>query len=215
MRSKESFRRATVLCLAATFTLASAYAASENQSLPNFQRVDDHVYRGAQPSNEGFKDLAGRGIKTVIDLREIGEHSQADEQKAVTDLGMRYVSIPMKGLSAPKDNLVAAVEAIFNDPAQGPVFVHCKRGADRTGLVVAVYRISHDAWDNAKALTEAKSLGMSFFERAIQHYVLDYKAQIIAAAVPAQASIVSGAGQRHYRPLPNFCCSFGFLATRR
>ena len=52
--------------------------------------------------------MAAKGIKTVIDLREIGEHSQADEQKIVTDLGMRYVSIPMHGLSEPKENLVAA-----------------------------------------------------------------------------------------------------------
>jgi tyrosine-protein phosphatase SIW14 len=195
VRYKQNFtQRAVVLCVAATFTLASAYAGSGNQNLPNFQKVDDRIYRGAQPTDEGFKDLAARGIKTVIDLREIGEHSQADEQKAVTAAGMNYVSIPMKGLSEPKENLVSAVEAIFNDPAQGPVFVHCKRGADRTGLVVAVYRISHDAWDNKKALTEAKSYGMSMFERAIQHYVLDFKPAILNASVSAEPKAIA-AGQ--------------------
>jgi tyrosine-protein phosphatase SIW14 len=187
-------RRAGVLCVAATFTLVSAYADSENHSLPNFHKVDDKVYRGAQPSDEGFRDLAARGIKTVIDLRQIGEHSQADEQKIVTDLGMHYVSIPMKGLSEPKENLVAAVQKIFNDPDQGPVFVHCKRGADRTGLVVAVYRIAHDSWDNKKALSEAKSYGMSMFERAIQHYVLDYKPATLDASTKSEAKSV-GAGQ--------------------
>ena len=175
-------RRAAVLCVAASFTLVPVFAGSHNDRVPNLQKVDDHVYRGAQPSDEGFKDLAALGIKTVIDLRQIGEHSQEAEQRIVTDLGMHYVSIPMKGLSEPKDSLVAAVQAIFNDPAQGPVFVHCKRGADRTGMVVAVYRISHDGWDNKKALDEAKSYGMSFFERAIQHYVMDYKVNTLAVS---------------------------------
>ena len=195
MRSKQHLtRRAGMLCVAATFSLVSAYAASENPNLKNFQKVDDRVYRGAQPTDEGFRELAARGIKTVIDLRQIGEHSQADEERVVTGLGMRYVSIPMKGLSEPKENLVAAVQKIFNDPEQGPVFVHCKRGADRTGLVVAVYRITHDSWDNKKALTEAKSNGMSMFERAIQHYVLDYRPVRLDASIKSEAKSV-GAGQ--------------------
>jgi tyrosine-protein phosphatase SIW14 len=166
---------------------APAIASSSSLNLPNFQKVDEHVYRGAQPQPEGFKELAALGIKTVIDLRQIGEHSQADEQKAVTALGMRYVSIPMKGLSEPKDDQVAAVEAILNDLADGPVFVHCKRGADRTGTVIAVYRISHDGWENRKALQEAKSYGMSMFERAMQHYVLGYKPRALEASSPSGA----------------------------
>jgi len=181
-------RRAAIFSLAATLGLASAWAGSQNDNLPNFQKVDDRVYRGAQPTDSGFQQLAQLGIKTVIDLRDVGEHSQADEQKIVTGLGMRYVSIPMHGMSTPKDDLVAAVQALFNDPANGPVFVHCKRGADRTGMVVAVYRISHDQWDNKKALSEAKSNGMSIFERAIQHYVMDYKPPVTLAAAGADSA---------------------------
>jgi tyrosine-protein phosphatase SIW14 len=173
-------RRAAMVSVIASFTLASAWAGSED--LPNFRKVDDHVYRGGQPSASGFSNLAKLGIKTVVDLREIGEHSQAEEEKIVTDLGMKYVSIPMHGLSTPKDDKVAAVEALFNDTTSGPVFVHCKRGADRTGMVVAVYRISHDQWENKKALSEAKSSGMSIFERAIQHYVMDYKPAVTVAS---------------------------------
>src|SRR5579862_9293675 len=174
-------RRTAISSLIISLAAASAWAGSGNENLPNFQKVDDHVYRGAQPTNSGFKDLAALGIKTVVDLRDIGEHSQADEQKVVTDLGMRYVSIPMKGMSTPKDDQVAAVQALFNDATNGPVFVHCKRGADRTGMVIAVYRIAHDQWENKKALNEAKSYGMSFFERAIQHYVIDFKPAVTVA----------------------------------
>src|ERR1700686_1811056 len=128
-------RRGTVLYLAASLTLTSAWASSQSENLPNFQKVDDHVYRGAQPTNSGFKDLAELGIKTVVDLRDIGEHSQADERKVVTDLGMRYISIPMQGMSSPKKEQGAAVLRLLNDTTSEPVFVHCKRGADRTGTV--------------------------------------------------------------------------------
>jgi tyrosine-protein phosphatase SIW14 len=182
-------RRAAIFSLTASLTLASAWAGSLNENLPNFQKVDDHIYRGAQPINSGFQALAQLGIKTVVDLRDIGEHSQADEQKLVTDLGMRYVSIPMQGMSTPKADQVAAVLALLNDTTSGPVFVHCKRGADRTGTVIAVYRISHDSWQNKKALSEAKSYGMSIFEHAMQHYVMDYKPSItLAGASAAPAS---------------------------
>ena len=187
-------RRAAIFFLTTSLALASAWASSQNENLPNFQKVDDHVYRGAQPTDSGFQDLARLGIKTVIDLRDIGEHSQANERKAVTDLGMRYVNIPMHGMSMPKDDQVAAVEAIFNDSASGPVFVHCKRGADRTGMVVAVYRISHDQWENRKALDEAKSHGMSFFARALQHYVMDFKPEVaVASGSAAPAPSLTGA----------------------
>ena len=199
MQSHPSLRRrAAIFSSLVSLSLVSAWAGSQNDNLPNFQKVDDHVYRGAQPSDSGFKDLAQLGIKTVVDLREIGEHSQADEQKVVTDLGMRYVSIPMRGMSTPKDDQVAAVQALLNDASNGPVFVHCKRGADRTGMVIAVYRISHDNWDNKKALTEAKSYGMSFFERAIQHYVMDYKPTVTLATVGADpaASLADTRGVR-------------------
>jgi len=191
-------RRAALLSVLFGLSLASAWADSENDNLRNFRKVDDHVYRGAQPTDAGFQELARLGIKTVIDLREIGEHSQADEQRVVTGLGMRYVSIPMHGLSTPKDDLVAKVQEIFNDSASGPVFVHCKRGADRTGMVVAVYRISHDQWDNKKALSEAKSYGMSIFERAIQNYVKDYKPSVTLATAGADAAsaLVSSRGVR-------------------
>jgi protein tyrosine/serine phosphatase len=64
---------------------------------------------------------------------------------------------------------------LLNDVTSGAVFVHCKRGADRTGNVIAVYRIFHDGWDSKRALSEARSYGMSVFQRGMQHYVMDYK----------------------------------------
>jgi tyrosine-protein phosphatase SIW14 len=189
MRSQRYFRAASFTIIA-SLTLASAWASPQNESLPNFQKVNDHIYRGAQPTDDGFGELARLGIKTVIDLRQIGEHSQEGEQKVVTSLGMRYVSIPMIGMSTPKDDQVSEVLTLLSDTTSEPVFVHCKRGADRTGMVVAVYRISQDGWENKKALSEAKSYGMSFFERAIQHYVMNYKPRVVATAGATSTSSV-------------------------
>src|SRR5258708_23206093 len=107
-------RRAAMLGAIASLTLASAFAA-DNNNIPNFQKVDDHVYRGGQSSNDGFKDLARLGIKTIVDLRQIGEHSQADEEKVVTGLGMRYVSLPMKGMSSPNDDQIVHLLALLTD----------------------------------------------------------------------------------------------------
>jgi len=160
----------------------------ESADVPNFQKVNEEVYRGAQPTEQGFKRLAGLGIKTVIDLRQIGEHSQGDEQKAVEANAMRYVSVPMKGMSTPTNEQVSTVLALLEDKAAEPVFVHCRRGADRTGTVIACYRISHDHWDNEKALSEARSYGMSWFERAMQHYVLRYEPAGSSASRDQQAA---------------------------
>jgi len=154
----------------------------ELTGVPNFQKVNDGVYRGAQPTDLGFKNLAGLGIKTVIDLRLTGEHSEAEEERIVKANAMRYVSVPMKGMHTPTNEQIVTALAILGDSAAGPVFVHCQRGADRTGTIIACYRISHDHWENAKALSEARSYGMSLFQRALQHYILRYQPALAESA---------------------------------
>jgi tyrosine-protein phosphatase SIW14 len=180
---KSSIQRAAfVVCLVSGTVLAAS--ASDVTGVGNFHQVNPQVYRGAQPTDEGFKNLAHAGIATVIDLREPGDRSDR-EARVVKAAGMRYVSVPMKGLSAPAPEDVDKILTLLNDPSAGPVFVHCRRGADRTGTVLACYRIAHDGWENRKALAEARSLGMSWIERAMQSYVLHY------AAGPAPAKSVA------------------------
>jgi tyrosine-protein phosphatase SIW14 len=162
--------------------LAAFPAASQNMpGLPNFHRVNQELFRGAQPTPEGIAQLRMLGVKTVVDLRAPGERSEA-EKKIVEGLGMHYVSVPMGGLHAPDPDQVSQVLRIIGDSSAAPVFVHCRRGSDRTGTVIAIYRITHDAWDNAKALAEARSLGMSRFEWGMQHYVRNYRLERKAAA---------------------------------
>jgi uncharacterized protein (TIGR01244 family) len=167
-----SSRRIALLAPVLLFTVAAF--AQQPAGVPNFHVVNDHVYRGAQPSDEGFQSLAKMGVKTVIDLRQTDGRS-AVEKHSVEAAGMRYVNVPMYGMTTPNSRDVAKVLALFEDKNAGPVFVHCRRGADRTGTVVACYRISHDHWENKKALGEAKSFGMAWIQKAMQHYVMSYR----------------------------------------
>ena len=172
-----------------------AFAASPVQGIHNFYKVDEHVYRGAQPTDEGFQYLAKIGVKTVIDLRGAGE-GRRDEKSIVTAAGMKYLNIPMTGLTPPTEAEITQILGILEDGTTGPVFVHCMRGADRTGAVIASYRIEHDGWDNARALKEAMANGMSFFQFPRQSFIRNFQARTIEAkttpaAEPAAASTVN------------------------
>jgi tyrosine-protein phosphatase SIW14 len=172
--------------------VALPVAASAGTAVPgvgNFQKLNDHVYRGAQPTERGFQNLAKLGIATVIDLQEAGPRG-LEEEKWVKAAGMRYISIPMEGMQTPSNESVAKALALLENASAGPVFVHCHRGADRTGGVIACYRIEHDHWTNDQALNEAGSMGMSWYQLAIRKYVRNYRPSppvLATATAPATA----------------------------
>jgi len=159
--------------LAICLSLGAAFGRSVD-GVPNFQVVNDQIYRGGQPSSSGFRNLASIGIKTVVDLREDGDRTKA-EKNVVKANGMKYVSIPMKGMTTPTEKQIDHALRILNDSSAAPIFIHCRRGADRTGVVLACYRIDHDNWGNQKALNEARSFGMSWYQFPLSRYVLNYQ----------------------------------------
>jgi tyrosine-protein phosphatase SIW14 len=147
--------------------------SAEITEIKNMHAVNDHIYRGAQPGMEGFKALAKMGIKMVIDLRD--KPAQADQEKhLVESLGMQYLSVPMS-MHAPTDDQIAKVLGALNSNGSGPVFIHCLGGKDRTGTAIACYRISHDGWDNRKALAEATVHGLSVFDIGMRHYIVRFR----------------------------------------
>ena len=157
-----------------------AFASSSVPGIDNFSQVDAHVYRGAQPDAAGFAYLAKIGVKTILDLREADQRALAEE-RAVTAAGMHYVNVPMTGLTPPTEAEITKILALLEDDTAGPVFVHCKRGADRTGAVMAAYRINHDHWDNARALKEAMSYKMSFFQFPRQGFIRSFQPRTLEA----------------------------------
>jgi len=172
--------------IAALFLGLPAWAASV-PGIENFYQVDQQVYRGAQPTEQGFHYLSTLGVKTVIDLREHDRRSVAEERWA-TAAGMRYVNVPMTGMTPPTTAEISRILALMEDSASGPIFVHCKRGADRTGAVIASYRIVHDHWDNSRALQEAMSDKMSGFQHQRQNYIRAFQPSTQAVSADASAA---------------------------
>jgi protein tyrosine/serine phosphatase len=163
-----------LVALAIALILPSQVVAQDkNNDLPNFYRVNDVLYRGGQPSDDGFKRLAQLGIKTVLDLRDDGERAQAEELKA-RSAGLKYLNMPMGGFLKPNDKRVAEVMSILSSAEHQPVFVHCQRGSDRTGTIIAIYRIDYDGWTSKDAKEEAKRFGLGFWQIRMRDYISDY-----------------------------------------
>jgi len=147
-----------------------AFSVSAQAEVHHLFRVDDHVYSGTQPNSGDFPELARMGIRTVLDLRG-GPIHKPREQKTVEAAGMQYLSIRLSGFWEPKDRQIARILAVLQDPARGPVFIHCRRGHDRTGMVVACNRMAHDHWTNAQALEEARYHGLFPLELLMRRYI--------------------------------------------
>jgi protein tyrosine/serine phosphatase len=152
-------------------TLVLAQGETKYKELPNFHQVNQGLYRGGQPKQGGFEMLKKLGIKTVIDLRN--ERGQAESSEAQTN-GMQYFNFPMERMGKPDDATVEKVLDIISNSDHQPVFVHCAKGADRTGTIIAVYRIKHDGWTSEQAKAEAKSFGMAPWQVQMKNYIHDY-----------------------------------------
>lgn len=157
-----------------------------NIKIKNFGQMDERFYRGGQPKEKDYRDLADLGIKTVIDLRD---DPAAYEKSSVEALGMRYVNIPMSDSEFPKAATIDGFLKLVDDPATGKFFVHCAGGRHRTGVMGAVYRYTHNHWNYDQVYAEMKDY--DFYTRwghgAMKRYVQDYWQQMQAAAsAPAQ-----------------------------
>jgi protein tyrosine phosphatase (PTP) superfamily phosphohydrolase (DUF442 family) len=144
--------------LAATLVLTGVAVSVTQNGVPagvikNFGRVNENYYRGSQPTAQEFAKLKTLGIKTVIDLRR---DSLKEEQGQVVGLGMQYFNIPLKASTPATQEQTDYFLKLVNDPANWPVYVHCKGGRHRTGALTAVYRITHDGWTADQAWEEMK-----------------------------------------------------------
>lgn len=128
---------------------ARAWAARvDAPPLANFYRVTDGLYRGAQPDAAGMARLKELGIKTVVNLRD--KHSDSDK---IGPLGLKHVGIKVNTFT-PQSEQIAEFLRVACDPNNAPVFVHCHRGIDRTGMMCAAYRMVVCGWSKDEALDE-------------------------------------------------------------
>jgi len=124
--------------------------------ISNFYQVTTNLYRGAQPTAEGMKQLKTMGIKTVVNLRSF--HSDKDE---VAGTGLKSVRFEVKPWHAEDEDVIGFLK-VMADTNNLPVFVHCERGADRTGLMCAMYRIVFCDWTKQQAIEEMRQGGFHF-----------------------------------------------------
>jgi len=179
--SLSSKKRHALLALVTILSLAAVCSAQENSttnvSIKNFGQMDDRFFRGAQPKETEFKELAQLGIRTVIDLRDDPE---SYEKPMVESLGMTYVHIPMIAKKYPTPEALDLFLKTVNDPNTGKFYVHCAGGRHRTGVMGAVYRFKFYNWDFEQVYKEMKQY--DFYTRwghgAFKNFVEDYYAQI-------------------------------------
>jgi tyrosine-protein phosphatase SIW14 len=132
------------------------------RGVSDFGEVTPDLYRGAQPSKEGFQNLAKMGIKVDVDLRGTRE----SERRLVNSLGMRYVPLPWRCFH-PRDEPLAKFLLLIRDNPGKRIFVHCRVGDDRTGMDIAAYRMAVQGWTPAEARKEMEAFGVTWFHRLI------------------------------------------------
>jgi protein tyrosine phosphatase (PTP) superfamily phosphohydrolase (DUF442 family) len=135
--------------------------------LPNFGKVCEGLFRGGQPTDAGYEALRRKGVRTIVSLRTLGDRSD-DLQEA----GFRTFHISFKTVH-PETEDVLEFLSIATNPDNRPLFVHCRRGADRTGMMIAVYRMVVQGWSRANAVREMNRMGFSPWNVAIEHYLED------------------------------------------
>jgi tyrosine-protein phosphatase SIW14 len=129
------------------------------KGIANFGEVTPTIFRGAQPSYEGFEGLAKMGIDIVVDGRG---NRTGSEGKEVGKLGMQYVPIPWH-CPHPDDDVFVRFLKVFQENPNKKVFVHCRLGEDRTGMMVAAYRMAKQGWTADEAMQEMHLFGFSSF----------------------------------------------------
>ena len=161
--------------------VAGVAAAQPAIPIERFQQVDDRLYRGAQPSIDGFRRLRDLGVKVIVNLRMEADANKTNEGKIVESLGMRYINLPVedgnfftRSRRIP-ETVIHKFLNLLDDRSIGPVFVHCHRGADRTGALVAFYRVARHGWDNQRALKEAREIGLRSWYHGLHDQISRFK----------------------------------------
>lgn len=139
------------------------------KGLTNVGRVGPHLYRGAQPAPDGYATLKAMGVKTVVNLR-----TTSSEKHAVEVAGMKSVEIPLSVLSDVNPGTVNAIIDIIKNSDNQPVYIHCRQGQDRTGIVVAAYRMKVGEWSYKDAEAEMQSFGFNDIWVELKEFIRDY-----------------------------------------
>jgi protein tyrosine/serine phosphatase len=132
------------------------------EGLPNLGQVSATLFRGGQPKKEGYSKLKEMGVEIVVNLRD-DKDDIAKERRIVEQHGMRFVSIPWNAWHGADDHQVAEFLEFLRANPERKIFVHCKAGKERTGVMIAAYRIAVQGWTAPQALDEMEFFGIRGF----------------------------------------------------
>lgn len=155
-----------ILTLALPFT---AQAKTLNDEIPRLYKVNENLYRGGRPTIAGVSGLAKLGVKVIVNLDD-DKAAIEIERKNAMKAGIRYIVMSFNAMQTPNDAKVETVLKILRDRSQGPIFVHCKHGEDRTGMIVGLYRVFEDGWYPKTAYKEMKDKGFHALLWKLKNY---------------------------------------------
>jgi protein tyrosine/serine phosphatase len=153
----------------------------DREGLPNLHQVTPLLYRGAQPTAGGMQQLKAMGIKTVINLRSFNS-----DREELGTTGLAYEHIPMKAWHPEQEDIIRFLR-ITTGKTRLPVFVHCQHGADRTGLMCAIYRVVIQGWTKEEAIQEMTQGG--FGHHAIWTNLVRFIQDLDIEGIKKQAGI--------------------------
>jgi protein tyrosine/serine phosphatase len=150
--------------------------------IDNFGRVSSHYFRGAEPENEEYENLARFGIKTIVDLRS--DDVELEDETLAQRAGLKYVQIPMTTHEPPSPSVIEQFLQIVDAPENQPVYVHCVGGRHRTGVMTAVYRMTREGWTADRAFKEMKQYryGPDFLHPEFKRFVYGYQPNVLVPA---------------------------------
>lgn len=152
----------------------------------NAGKINDVLFRGAQPMENGLSELKKLGINTIVDLRGEDREKLEWERKEAESLGMRFVHLSVSGWAPPSDEQVAQFLSLFCDASHQRVFVHCRFGDDRTGVFVATYRMAVDKWSPEQAMSEMYFFGFNgIWHPSMKEYVREFPNHLRSASALA------------------------------
>ena len=124
----------------------------------NFHEVAPDIYRSGLVSERAAPLLKELGVKTVLSFDNNLKRVRKEEE-FLERAGIKFVSIPWSGWDHPEDETIEKALALLESPQARPILVHCKHGQERTGVVIACWRIAYEDWPAEEAYKEMKAHG--------------------------------------------------------
>lgn len=189
-RSKASRERLLRSAAAAEVAPLKDSSAEVEVSLPLFRRLDENYTRGSEPASGGVRVLRRLGVKAVVDLRSVYDHTD-EVARAAETAGLDYYWMPMSVWNAPTDKEARDFVALVTDRSKGPFYVFCADGVNRTGEMSALYRLTNDNWTIQQTLKEMTDLGFNPFYTTLREYVWTYARKYKPNSLPETARRLS------------------------